>query len=321
MTTTASSSIAHTRPEPRQRLRLPLFLLLLLAGALLLPGTGAAGLGLAPPPPPPPPPAAPTILFSNSGAAIAILEIGTDLDIGLTAGSPNATYRVSLEDESGVEIIVQTIQTDAQGAASAPVFWQRTGIVGCDPWQAPVPLDYLYANLLQAEALLDGRNFEVVVSASGQALVRRLLPLAKGIPQPFAYLSDAVACERNVYFEYESLSTSFAHVPLGTDLPIWVFVVDHQASWTAGDPLVDVSSDGPNFGIVFGGGPTTIFDIGTVPGPGYYDVIVRYGYSQNLVFDPLTDSVPGASLPAMDAKSYQPCGIHCPPPPPPPQGG
>lgn len=258
-------------------------------------------------------PTQPEVVFYSAGSQVTELEIGQDLQVALTGGSPNTLYTVQLLDEWNTVIAQTELTTFANGASKRSLLWEETGIVGCDPWAVPAPLDYLFANLLQAEALLDGRVFDVAVSLGGVAITNEPLPLVADTSEPVAYLSDAVSCERHIYFEWETFHMSFVH-PEVFDVPVYVFVVPSQSGWQDGDPLGDVSSNGPDFTLVPGGVQPWIIDLGTIPGPDYYDIIVRWGNSQNLFFDSFTDQVVGGRTPAMDGRTFEPCGIHCPPP-------
>ncbi|MEM8932820.1 MAG: hypothetical protein AAGE94_16670 [Acidobacteriota bacterium] len=220
--------------------------------------------------------------FFDADGPITELPIGADLTVHLAGVTPGADYRVRLLDESNAVVDEQILEADGLGLAIAHApLWERSGVVGCDPGVFTDPSSYLFSDFDQAEAILDGRTFdvEIVELATAEVVDRKELPMTRETASPRYFFADAAGCPRSRFTDLDTIYIAGRNMPRdGAKLTF--FLIGSQHPPTAGESLTDVRGGGQS--ILVGTG--TRFFLRTVwsrPVPGYYGGVMRDGLDPN----------------------------------------
>ena len=243
------------------------------------------------------------------------LRVGSNLDVAVTGAAPLRRYTVLLVDEAEdkVATLVDLVADDS-GTIGRHRLWTRTGVVGCDPGVVHAPSSYLFQSFAEAESVLDGRTFRVLLvegmgSPAATVLAEADLPMAAVTPFVSAWPSDGAGCLRTV-LEAEPLHLAIRHRSVA-DETFRIFVVAPQAVWLPGDPLVDVRPGGSQLTVVPAGADPWVELLWPVPVPGELQIIVRPGADTVALFQ-ATDVAVGTRV-SPTGSTYPECTV-CPPP-------
>ncbi len=252
------------------------------------------------------------------------LRIGSDLYFAVVNGEPSRLYTVVLVDEAYGEVAsLVDVKTNVNGSTGRHRLWTRTGVEGCDAGAVHDPARYRFEKFGEAETILDGRTFQVVLlddatSAFSDAITEVDLPMTVVTSPISAYPSDGAGCLRT-QLEQEPLHLTIQHEALSPRV-FQVFVVAEQATWLPGDPLSDVRPGGPQMIAVPAGAQPVVALLWASPvTDGDYQIVLRDGGSVTLppFLDATADFVAETGV-SHSGTTYRECGnTVCPPPPPP----
>lgn len=277
--------------------------------ALSLPATAAAAAGEETPE-----------LYLEGDFTAHGLRIGSDLEVAVLAGDPESSYTVLLVDE-GDETVASLVDLDTNelGSTDRHRLWTRTGIEGCDADAVHDPASYRFEQLADAEAILDGRTFRVVlVEGEGTpidlALAEQDLPMVSIAPALRAFPSGGAGCLRT-RLDNEPMRMTIQHQAVASRT-FHVFVVPRQPNWLAGDPLADVRPNGPQtIEVPAGVNPSVELLWASPVDDGEYQIILRQDLlpPTTPVFEPTADEVIEPPV-SHTGTTYRECHPLCPPP-------
>jgi hypothetical protein len=236
--------------------------------------------------------ATPTLVLDGDWNA-GKLRIGGHLDIGVTDGEPLRLYTLLLIDEGEHAVTSPVdVMTDAAGTAGRQRLWTLTGVVGCDPEAVHDPASYQFESFSEAESALDGRTFRVLLVDSAASPPEKAhagagVPMEVVTPPVKAYPSDGAGCLRTRLKPGEPVYLAISHQSaVAQDYRI--FVVQPQALWKSGDPLVDVRGVFQTISVPANADPWVEL-LWASPVAGEYQIVVRQGIATAPVFDQATD--------------------------------
>lgn len=260
--------------------------------------------------------AQPELFLEGDMTAGGELRIGGHLDVVVANAEPLRLYTVLLVDEAaGTVASAEDLMTDEFGKTGPHRLWTRTGVVGCDPEAVHDPASYQFESFSEAESVLGGRTFRVLVvddpgSPPTKALTRTDLPMVVVTPPVEAYPSDGAGCLRTVLRPAESLHLAISHQSVA-DQDFMIFVVTPQSVWLPGDLLVDVRPGGPQTINVPAGADPWVVLLWLFPAAGECQLVVRHGIGTAPVFDQATDFAV-ETLFKLVGSTYPECTV-CPP--------
>lgn len=241
------------------------------------------------------------------------LEIGGDLSVGVNGAVPMARYSIYLLDEANEAVAkLPDRKANVMGNIWRRLLWQRTGVEGCDEDAKHDPLNYRFMTFEEADLVLDGREFRVVLTdASDPTAVYDVVPVPMEVVTPFidGHASDGAGCPRFEMEVTEPLHLAVTH-QAGVGLNMEVYLVNAQPVWKAGDPVIDVRGVSQLIHVPVG--PPSVYLLWMAPLAGEYQVIFRPPGANSNPYDPMVDLLVEMSVKLVGTRADD-CGAVCPP--------
>ncbi len=186
----------------------------------------------------------PILTLTNGDEKITNHAIGDHLYVALSKAEASTLYTVRLLDEADTEVASAVLAVDGSGESAQQLLWLRSG-VGDDHPTCPDPLAYRFEDFVEAEMILGGRFFRVVVmdpSGAGE-LTSTTLPLIVGQDTKY-HAADGSGTPRwsfcpneNLYLDAHRLDPAVQEIRL--------FIIAKPANWIDGMALIDLRTAYP----------------------------------------------------------------------------
>lgn len=183
-------------------------------------------------------------LRGPAGGAVEQVEVGSNVQLGLSGLRPSTMYSIVLSSEDGQLVSWARLTSDKRGGISPFVLWYQTGVVGCGPGVERLKGPFWFRSFEQARESLAGAALRLELQdLKGRVIASRDVPVATKPRAPTLYAGNRNGCLLNSVIERkQDMYAVGKNFPAGSIVEI--YLVPARYRWRQGDPLRDIR--GPN---------------------------------------------------------------------------